>query len=163
IEALLEFRRLLFRSDLDEVEPVDDIDRITQHAMRERIGLEIELAEAGEDLADLNVIASPVQYIREVFDLMPTSTPEDWETVAARMQAVPGAVAGYIASLRLAAERGQVAPVRQVEACIAESEELAGETSFWRTFAAGASVGGRPVDKSLAAALSEGAEAATSA
>ncbi|HLS65287.1 MAG TPA: DUF885 family protein, partial [Ruania sp.] len=61
-------------ADLDEVEPVDDIDRVTQHAMRERIGLEIELAEAGEDLADLNVIASPVQYIREVFDLMPTGT-----------------------------------------------------------------------------------------
>src|SRR5699024_10490409 len=62
-----------------------------------------------------------------------------------------------------AAVRGQVSPVRHGEACIAESEELAGETSFWRTVAAGASVGGRPVDKSLAAALSEGAEAATSA
>ena len=150
-------------ADLDQVEPVDEIDRITQHAMRERIGLEIELAEAGEDLADLNVIASPVQYIRDIFDLMPTDTPEQWETIAARMQAVPGAVEGYIASLQHAAGRGQVAPVRQVEACIIESEDLAGETSFWRTFAAGASVDGKPVDKQLATALREGAEAAAGA
>src|SRR5699024_1189690 len=106
---------------------------------------------------------SPVQYIREVFDLMPTGTPEQWQTIAARMQAVPGAVEGYISSLRQAAARGRVAPIRLVEACITESEELAGPEAFWRTFCAGASVDGVPVDKSVAEALREGAEAATSA
>ncbi|WP_235912301.1 DUF885 domain-containing protein [Ruania zhangjianzhongii] len=153
-------RRVL--SDLAEITPVDETDRITQHAMRERIGLEIELAEAGEDLADLNVIASPVQHVREVFDLMPTDTPEQWETIAARMEAVPQALAGYIESLQVAAERGQVAPIRQVEACIAEAEQLAGPDSFWRTFAAGASVDGKPVSKSVTTALSTGAQSAAS-
>lgn len=147
-------------TDLAEVTPVDEIDRITQHAMAERIGLEIELAEAGEDLASLNVIASPVQHVREVFDLMPTDTAEQWETIAARMQAVPQALEGYIESLQLAAERGQVAAIRQVEACIAEAENLAGPDSFWRTFAAGASADGKPVSKSVTAALSAGAQSA---
>lgn len=154
-------RRVL--SALDEVSPADDIDQVTHHAMRERIGVEIELAEAGEDLADLNVIASPVQTIREIFDLMPTDTAEQWETIAARMHAVPDAVGGYIQSLNLAADRGQVAAIRQVEACIEEAEGLAGPSSFWRTFAAGASVDGKPVSKPVAEALSAGAQAAASA
>lgn len=161
-QALTDAARAVL-ADLAEIAPVDDIDRVTQQAMAERIGLELELAEAGEDLADLNVIASPVQAIREVFDLMPTDTAEQWETIAARMQAVPGAIEGYISSLRLAAERGQVAPVRQVEACITESEELAGASSFWRTFAAGAKVDGAPVHGPVAEALSAGAQAAAGA
>src|SRR5699024_5802368 len=70
-------------ADLAEITPADEIDRVTQHAMVERLGVELELAEAGEDLAQLNVIASPVQHIREIFDLMPTATEEHWETVAA--------------------------------------------------------------------------------
>ena len=143
-----------------EITPADEIDRITQHALRERIGLEIELAEAGEDLADLNVIASPMQHVREVFDLMPTETEEQWETVAARMHAVPQALAGYIESLQVAAERGQLAAIRQVEAGIAEAEGLAGPDSFWRTFAAGASVDGKPVSKPVTEALSAGAQSA---
>jgi len=30
------------------------------------------------DVGDLNVIASPLQSIRDVFDLMATDTDEDW-------------------------------------------------------------------------------------
>lgn len=145
-------------ADLAEISPADETDRITQHAMRERIGLDLELAEAGEDLAQLNVIASPVQHVREVFDLMPTATEEHWEMIAARMHAVPQALAGYIESLQVAAERGQVAAIRQVEACIAEADGLAGSESFWRTFAAGASVDGKPVSKPVTEALSAGAQ-----
>lgn len=151
-------RRVL--ADLTGITPVDEIDRTTQHAMRERIGLEIELAEAGEDLADLNVIASPMQHLREVFDLMPTETEEQWETIAVRMRAVPQALEGYIESLQLAADRGQLAAIRQIEAGIAEAEGLAGSDSFWRTFAAGASVDGKPVSKSATEALSAGAQSA---
>src|SRR5690606_40098603 len=42
----------------------------------------------------LNNIASPVQEMRDVFDLMPTSTPEHWENIALRLAALPDAAAG---------------------------------------------------------------------
>ncbi|CAM3533740.1 DUF885 domain-containing protein [Occultella aeris] len=150
-------------ADLADVDPVDDIDRITQSAMRERQGLLIELAEANEHLADLNVIASPVQGIREVFDLMPTDTATDWETIAERMHAVPAAVDGYIESLRLAASRGLVAAIRQVEECVKEADDLAGDASFWTTFATGATPDGVAPASTLAGHLADGAEQARTA
>ncbi len=112
-------------AELARLTPVDEIDRVTHAAMRERLGLAVELADAGELTRELNVIASPVQAVREVFDLMPTASTTDWETVAQRLGAVPAALAGYAESLRTARERGEVAAVRQVEACIKQADELA--------------------------------------
>jgi hypothetical protein len=40
-------------------------------AMRERLAVAVERYEAGDTTSGLNVIASWVQYVREVFDLMP--------------------------------------------------------------------------------------------
>ncbi|MDR2378158.1 MAG: DUF885 domain-containing protein, partial [Bifidobacteriaceae bacterium] len=75
-------------------------DRVTVAAMRDRLGLQSELFQAGEHLADLNVVASPIQAIRDVFDLMPTATAADWEVVAERLAGIPAALAGYGESLR---------------------------------------------------------------
>ncbi|GAA1712076.1 DUF885 domain-containing protein [Isoptericola hypogeus] len=115
--------------------PVDDVDRVTLAAMRERLGLALELHEAGEPLASLNNIESPVQQLRDVFDLMPTGSVEAWENVASRLTAIPEAVEGYIASLTEAARRGNVAAVRQVREGVAQARELAGEDSFFRGLA----------------------------
>jgi uncharacterized protein (DUF885 family) len=154
-------------AELDDVEPADDIDRVTVAAMRERLGLEIDLHEADEWLGQLNNIASPVQELRDIFDVMPTSTVEHWENVAARLNALPGAVAGVIASLRLAAERGRVAPVRQVRECVTQAEELAGDESFFTTFVTGAEVDaaldGSATSATLRRSLEAGAAAARGA
>ena len=45
---------------LDGASPADEVDEITLAAMHERLGLEVELHEAGEFLRDLNNLASPV-------------------------------------------------------------------------------------------------------
>ncbi|HEX7805877.1 MAG TPA: DUF885 domain-containing protein, partial [Cellulomonas sp.] len=101
----------------------------------ERLGLELELDAAGETLATLNNIASPVQGLRDVFDLMPTGSIEAWENIAARLGALPGAVDGYVESLRQSASRGRVAAIRQVTDAIAQSSELADPaTSFFTSF-----------------------------
>ena len=121
---------------VEATEAVDDVDAVTAAAMRERLGLDLELFEAGEDYAQLNNIASPLQYIRDVFDLMPTATTDDWEIIAARMGAVPAAVDGYIESLRLAVDHGPAPALRQMEMGIRQADELAGDGSFWTTFAA---------------------------
>ena len=99
---------------LDEVEPVDEVDRVTVAAMRERLGLTIEDHEAGYDRMQLNVLASPLQGCRDVFDLMPTATQDDWATIATRLTKVPTALAQWTATLRGSADRGLVTPRRQV-------------------------------------------------
>ncbi|WP_454044448.1 DUF885 domain-containing protein [Cellulosimicrobium sp. Marseille-Q8652] len=136
-EARAEADRAVLR-ELDGLEPVDDVDRVTLAAMRERVGLQLELHEAGETLASLNNIASPVQELRDVFDLMPTGTVEAWENVAARLNGLPSAVDGYMASLAEAASRGDVAAIRQVRIGVQQSRELAdAQTSFFTTFVQG--------------------------
>lgn len=129
--------------------PVDDVDRVTAAALRERLGLEVALHDAGETLGDLNVIASPLQDLRMVFDLVPTQTPQDWAEVTDRLAAVPAAVAGYVESLRAAAARGRVAAVRQVRACASEAAGYGARDGFFATFAAGR---GEAAERAAAAA-----------
>ena len=151
-------------TELAQLAPVDDIDRVTHAAMRERLGLAVELADAGELTRELNVIASPVQALREVFDLMPTSTAADWETIAQRLGAIPAAIAGYAESLRTARDRGQVAALRQVEACIKQADELAdAEGSFFTAFTRAALPDGAAPTEALVAALDDGAREARQA
>jgi len=143
--------------------PADEVDAITLAAMRERLGLQLELHESGEVLADLNVIASPVQNLRDVFDVMATDGPEAWSTIAQRLAGLPGAGAGYVESLRLAAARGRVPAARQVRETLAQAEELADpSTSFFASFVAGPDAQAAIAEggAGLRADLERGAEAA---
>jgi uncharacterized protein (DUF885 family) len=130
-------RRTLGRLDAAVAE--DAIDRVSVEAMRERLGIAVELAESGADESDLNVIASPVQDVRSVFDLMPTETAEHWATIAARLRAVPQAMQGYARSLVSAASRSDVSPRRQVESVIAQCTSYGGSEGFFVTFGESAS------------------------
>ncbi len=150
-EALAEANRAVLR-ELDGLEPADDVDRVTLAAMRERVGLDLELYEAGEPLASLNNIASPVQLLRDVFDVMPTGTVEAWENIAARLGALPGALGGYTESLRAAAERGNVAAIRQVREVVSQARELAGPESIFRSLVDGEAAA-RVLDDSAACSL----------
>src|SRR5207247_1635841 len=86
-----------------EAAPIEDdpaggparADRIARSVMLERLGVHLDLFEAGEHFRDLNNIASPLQNIPQVFDQMPRSTEEEWSNIAARLQLVPQAIAGY--------------------------------------------------------------------
>lgn len=134
------------------LEPTDDVDVVTLAAMRERLGLEVELADAGEPERELNVIASPLQGVRDVFDLMPTATRDDWDVVAARLDAVPAALAGYAASLRTSAAQGRLPARRQVEAGIGQSLDLADPaTSSFAALVDGARVAGARLETADAA------------
>ncbi|MGO2541384.1 MAG: DUF885 domain-containing protein [Specibacter sp.] len=120
---------------LAALEPADDVDKVTKHAMNERLGVDVELHASGWPLADLNNIASPAQEIRAIFDLMPSATVQDWEHVATRLANVPGAVEGYIASLRAGAARGLVAARRQVLTVIEQCERHASPGGFFVSLA----------------------------
>lgn len=56
--------------ELDGVTAEDAVDEVTIAAMRERLGVTVELNDAGLDVGEINVIASPLQSMRDVFDLM---------------------------------------------------------------------------------------------
>jgi uncharacterized protein (DUF885 family) len=129
-----DLRRRTLRA-LDAAEPTGANDRVTVAALREVLTLEEEIRATGAEESNLNNIASPAQEIRDTFDLTPTSSVDDWATVATRLGAVPKAVAGYIESLRLAASRGDVSARRQVAACITQGADNVGPDGFFAKFA----------------------------
>lgn len=139
---------------LDGAPRESDADRIAASVMRERLLVGVEQYDAGERLRDLRIIGSPVQSIRQCFDLMSYETPEDWDTVRDRMARVPEAVASVEAALREGMARGIVAARRQALACAQQCEAWAGEQPFFRDLAAQ-----NPGDEQLARA----ADAATQA
>jgi uncharacterized protein (DUF885 family) len=158
----------LFRTALSEVraaEPVDASEHLAKAVFTERVGLQLELYDAGVPVGDLNVIASPVQDIRQVFDLMPAESVEHWETIATRLAAVPDAVASVRAGLAHAADTGHGPAVRQVrkvaEQCATWSGMSGEEPYFSRLVAPAAEVAG--VGDALRRRLAEGASAATAA
>jgi uncharacterized protein (DUF885 family) len=110
---------------------IDDIDRVTLAAMQERLGVAEETHAAGLDLMSLNVIVSPLQAIRDVFDLMPTETDGHRVTFAARMAKIPAALDSYVESLRDGAPRGLVSPKRQVEACAVQCVQLTAPDGYF--------------------------------
>ena len=116
---------------LGRATPVDDIDRVTMAAMQERLGLAEETYAAGLDQMSLNVLASPLQRIRDIFDLMPTDTDAHWVTFAGRLTKVPAALDSYVESLRAAAASGLVSPRRQVEACAAQCVEFTAKDGYF--------------------------------
>ncbi|MGZ0067440.1 DUF885 domain-containing protein [Microbacterium arborescens] len=145
---------------LEAAEPADDVDVVTKADLSGDLRLQIELAEAGAHLRDVNVIASPAQEIRNTFDLMPTATVDDWSVIADRLGAVPAAIDGYIETLREGIARGIVPARRQVSEVATQIGRYTADTGFFATFAAEAapSEGGLPA--SLARELADNANAA---
>jgi Uncharacterized protein conserved in bacteria len=112
-------------------EAVDAVDRVTKLDLTRDLELSVEKHEAGFAERDLNVIASPVQTLREIFDLVPTATEADWGHIATRMHNLPAAMAGYIEMLRSGVRPGNVPAIRQVRENIAQAEKQMAETGFF--------------------------------
>ena len=125
-------------AQLDASTAADEIDAVTLADLRSELALDREAHEAGLPLRDLNVIASPAQEIREVFDLMSTEGVDDWTTISTRLAALPGALDGYIETLRLGIERGVVPAARQVREVAAQAHKLERDDGFFAEFTGGA-------------------------
>ncbi|MDO4901648.1 DUF885 domain-containing protein [Actinomyces sp.] len=152
-------------AELEQVTPVDAVDRVTVAAMRERLGVSIESADAGEALRRLDNIDSPIQNLRDLFDNLPTATEADWADFAACLRDVPRALEEYAGSLRLAASRGDVAARRQVEACIGQARTQAAESSssYTALIDAATTADGTPLPESLQAELRDASAQARAA
>jgi uncharacterized protein (DUF885 family) len=144
--------------------PVDEVDEVTKTDIVSELELEIASSEAGYHLRDLNVIASPAQGIREIFDLMPTESTDDWSVISTRLGNVAGAVDGYIETLRAGIAAGHVPARRQVSEVAQQARKHGDPLGFFFDFTGEAKLGdGADLPASLAADLRKGAEASAEA
>jgi uncharacterized protein (DUF885 family) len=128
------------------LEPADENERVAKEAMDERLALAVERYEAGDDTSELNVLASPFQAVRAVFDQMSTEGEENHANIAKRLAAVPAALEQLKATLADSAAQGRTSARRQVLACAKQAKDWNGELggdNFWtglveRTGATGA-------------------------
>jgi uncharacterized protein (DUF885 family) len=150
-------------AELPSTGPGDDLSRAI---LAERLAADGDRYRSGWTPADLNVLASPVQDVRAVFDLMPTDTVADVEVVARRLAAVPAALRGYRQGLLAAADDGKVAAVRQVDQCAQQCDAYAGRAGgggFFTGFADRLRSGTAGLPDTLAADLATAAGAADAA
>jgi uncharacterized protein (DUF885 family) len=103
-----------------------DRDRIARSLMTDRLEVATERYEAGDHLRDVRVLGSRMSAVRSTFDLMKFDDDEDWATVARRLAAVPGALAGWVESLRAGIAAGVVAAKRQAAGCALLASTWAG-------------------------------------
>ena len=150
-------------AELASATPADDVDRVTVAAMTERLGLAQQRYAAGLDEMSLNVLASPLQSVRDVFDLMPQKTEDHWRTFGVRMAKIPAALEGYKESLLLARERGQVTPRRQVTACAEQSRDLVADDGYFAKVVEDAKAGDAALDGEVKEQLAEAARVAAAA
>jgi uncharacterized protein (DUF885 family) len=146
---------------LDAETPVTETERVAKEAMQERIGLALERYESGDLTSDVNVISSPLHSLRSSFDLMPTTGEQAVADILARLAAVPAALAQWRQTLLHEAQRGRVAPAKQIVEVAKQCEvwaDLEGD-NFYPDLAA--RIGAD--NPALAAGLARNAEAARAA
>jgi uncharacterized protein (DUF885 family) len=145
---------------VEALEPVDKIDEVTKDALTSNLKLSIEIYETGLWKRNLDVLASPAQGIRDIFDLSPTATEADWGNLNKRMRAVKGAVDGYIETLRVGIKDGETPAHRQVAWVINDLDNITGAEGFFTRFA---KAEGAELSDALRAELTEAGEIATAA
>ncbi|GAB2446711.1 uncharacterized protein (DUF885 family) [Conyzicola lurida] len=143
--------------------PVDAVDEVTKMDLARELQLTIDKHEAGFDQRDLNVIASPAQELRDIFDLMPTDTVDDWSHVATRLRNLPEAMAGYIESLRSGIGAGNTPAIRQVVEVVAQAKKQLATSGFFFELAKNARAGDDELPTSLKSELDDGARASADA
>ena len=150
-------------AELATAAPTDDVDRVTIVALTDRLELAEQRYAAGLEEMALNVLASPLQLIRDIFDLMPQDSEAHWQTFAVRMSRIPAALEGYQESLRAARERGLVSPRRQVVACAEQSRDLTANDGYFATLLTRAQTADGPLEGNVKSELAAAANAASAA
>ncbi len=145
---------------LEAAEVPGQREQVARAAMRERLTIAVERYDAGDTTSELNVIDSWVQYVRELFDSMPTEGEEGAVNIARRMAAVPEAYRQLSLTLLDAARNGRPPARRQ-------AEEVARQCASWSdpadSFYSGLAGQLTGVSDSLRGELDAAARAATAA
>lgn len=144
--------------------PTDVNDQVTITDLSAELRLDLELAEAGWDRRDINVLASPAQGIREIFDLMPTATDDNWSVISRKLANVSAAIEGYTETLREGIATGSVPARRQVLEVLVQAQRNGARDGFFGEFTQSAVLeGGADISASLASDLATNAASASDA
>ncbi len=122
-----------YQQRLAALPPADDPwARLAVQVMDEHLRLERAFYEDGDDVLDLNNIASTFQSVRQVFDLMDTKTRDGWVNIVSRLETMGQALDGYRATLDEGRASGRTVAVRQVKAAVEQGRINAGPTSYFQ-------------------------------
>lgn len=113
-------------ADLAAATPVDETERLGAAYLSDHCSAALALIEAGEPQQMVSAISGPPAAVRMSFDVMPRADDDDWDKVAARLEAVPAAMAGYRAALDTSADAGRVSSRRLVAAVVDQCEAWTG-------------------------------------
>src|SRR5690349_18790244 len=130
--AGMEAEAELMRTTLAELDAVlaadpglddDPVERRCARLLRERLGSDLEMHEAGEGFMTLNNLFSPIHAIRQVFSMMPTASEADWAVIARRLARVPETYRGFRETLEEGCRRQLVVAPRQATTVVAQLDE----------------------------------------
>jgi uncharacterized protein (DUF885 family) len=146
-------------SKLEALAATDAVDEVTKDALGEQLRLENEMFDAGLYRRDLNVLASPAQDVRAIFDISATGTEGDWQNLLSRLRKVGDSLASYRVSLEAGIAANDTPALRQVTEVITQTEQITAKDGFFRQFVTSPATESLP--ESLRAELAEAAERAT--
>ena len=107
--------------------PLNDRERMCKDTFIDASTVSVEQHESRDYLRDINVLFSPVQSVRSIFDLMPKDSLEAWENIASRMEKVKDSLFTYREALDKGRAEGLVASRRQVNGCADQCAVWAGD------------------------------------
>ena len=110
---------------LNALTPIDDIDRIAQKVMQERLESSLLLHDTHESHLIWSVLTSPVADMRSIFEIMPHESAEDISNITARLNSLGGAFDGWVSTLRAVSAKGKTTARRQVLGVIDQLESHA--------------------------------------
>ncbi len=123
------FASFLAAPDEPQYQPHDEVDRIAVLVFRERLAVQLNLATSGEFSRTFSVLWSPVSSVRQVFELLPTETPDDRAEIGRLLDLVPETLASWVATLEVVASRGELPAARHIEGIAAQAATI-GDNAF---------------------------------
>ncbi|MCZ6538478.1 MAG: DUF885 domain-containing protein [Chloroflexi bacterium] len=111
---------------MERAVPANERERICKDTFVDELSISVEQYESREHLRDMNVLFSPIQSVRSIFDLMPQDSSEAWENIASRMEKIGEALTGYRQTLDVGRAEGFVSSQRQVNGCAEQCETWSG-------------------------------------
>ena len=111
-----------------ESTPQTERERLCRDTVIDEMESALALHDEGEHLRALNILHSPVQGIRMVFDMMPRATVDHWSNIARRMEKVPETVGTYRKTLETGVSQGLTASKRQTAGCAEQAQIWSGQS-----------------------------------
>ena len=112
-------------AELAALTPIDEIDRVAKSVMQERLTSSLQLHDSFESHISFNVLTSPPADIRQVFEMMPTESAEDFDNIAKRLLAVEKAHLSWISTIDTLAKKGKTVAQRQIDGIAKQLEGYA--------------------------------------